>query len=59
MFFTNIKEGGKRGDKPDMLGPTRQWMEKKDEKREATCDVVRGLMKRLQMEDVEALALDS
>ena len=57
QFMAQI--GARLFDVFDDPGPTRQWMEKKDEKRETTCDVVRGLMKRLQMEDVEALALDS
>jgi carboxylesterase type B len=55
MFFTNIKEGGKRGDGTDMLGKMRMWMAKKDEQREAKCGAIRGLMGRLQMEGGEAV----
>lgn len=58
MFFTNIKEGGKRGDGTDMLGPMRMWMDGKDQKRESSCGVVRSMLRRLQMEGVEALKLD-
>lgn len=55
MFFTNIKEGGKRGDGTDMLGPVRMLVKQKDAERERTCGVVRGMLRRLQMEGVEAL----
>lgn len=58
MFFTNIKEGGKRGDGTNMLGKMRMWMEEKDDRREGECEVVEGLMGRLQMKDVEALKID-
>ncbi|EAT78182.2 hypothetical protein SNOG_14311 [Parastagonospora nodorum SN15] len=58
MFFTNIKEGGKRGDGKDMLGKMRMWMEDVDQDREKSCNVVKGLMGRLQMTGVEALKID-
>ena len=58
MFFTNIKEGGKRGDGRDMLGEMRMWMEDVDQDREKSCNVVKGLMGRLQMSGVEALNID-
>jgi carboxylesterase type B len=58
MFFTNIKEGGKRGDGTNMLGKMRMWMQGVDEKREQSCGVVKSLMERLQMSGVEALKID-
>lgn len=58
MFFTNIKEGGKRGDGKNMLGKMRMWMQGVDEQREKECNVVKGLMGRLQMSGVEALKLE-
>ncbi|KAF2830582.1 alpha/beta-hydrolase [Ophiobolus disseminans] len=58
MFFTNIKEGGKRGDGTNMLGKMRMWMEGRDAKREQECVVVEGLMGRLQMKGVEALKIN-
>ncbi|KAH8730773.1 Alpha/Beta hydrolase protein [Phaeosphaeriaceae sp. PMI808] len=58
MFFTNIKEGGKRGDGTGMLGKMRMWMEGVDEGRERGCAVVKGLMGRLQMSGVEALKIE-
>jgi carboxylesterase type B len=58
MFFTNIKEGGKRGDGTNMLGPVRMWMAGRDDSREKDCGVVDGLMERLQMRGVEALKID-
>jgi carboxylesterase type B len=58
LFFTNIKEGGKRGDGTNMLGPMRMWMADKDEARDGRCEVVKGLMGRLQMSGVEALKMD-
>jgi carboxylesterase type B len=58
MFFTNIKEGGKRGDGTDMLGKMRMWMAARDEQREAKCGAIRGLMGRLQMEGGEAVKVD-
>jgi hypothetical protein len=42
-----------------MLGKMRMWMAGMDDSREKNCGVIRGLMKRLQMESVEALTLDS
>jgi carboxylesterase type B len=58
MFFTNLKEGAKRGDGRDMLGKMRMWMAGVDEGREKACGVVEGLMGRLQMRGVEALKLE-
>ncbi|RMZ67661.1 cholinesterase precursor [Pyrenophora seminiperda CCB06] len=55
MFFTNIKEGGHRGDGVDMLGPVRTQMRGRDEGREGRCAVVKGLFGRLQFEGVEAV----
>jgi carboxylesterase type B len=58
LFFTNLKEGAKRGDGRDVLGKMRMWMQGRDEKRERECGVVEGLMERLQMRGVEALKID-
>jgi carboxylesterase type B len=58
MFFTNLKEGAKRGDGKDMLGKMRMWMQGVDGEREKECNVVKGLMERLQMSGVEALKLE-
>ena len=59
LFFTNIKEGGKWGDGENMLGPTRIWMQDRDEARERRCGgIIRGLMGRLQMKGVDALGLE-
>jgi carboxylesterase type B len=58
LFFTNIKEGGKRGDSKNMLGKMRMWMADVDQERERQCGVVKGLMGRLQMSGVEALKID-
>jgi carboxylesterase type B len=58
MFFTNLKEGAKRGDGRDMLGKMRMWMESVDDQREKGCGVVKGLMERLQMSGVEALKIE-
>ncbi|KAF1941300.1 alpha/beta-hydrolase [Clathrospora elynae] len=58
MFFTNIKEGGKRGDGTDMLGKMRTEMRGRDGQREASCGVVRAMFRRLQMEGVEAITVD-
>jgi len=55
LFFTNVKKGGKRGDGTDMLGPMRLLPKERDAEREARCGVVRGMLRRLQMEGVEAL----
>jgi hypothetical protein len=58
MFFTNLKEGAKRGDGRDRLGKMRMWMAGVDEGREKACGVIEGLMGRLQMRGVEALKLE-
>jgi carboxylesterase type B len=58
MFFTNLKEGAKRGDKVSALGGMRMWMENVDQKREGECAVVKGLMGRLQMSGVKALEIE-
>ncbi|KAF1833700.1 alpha/beta-hydrolase [Decorospora gaudefroyi] len=58
MFFTNIKEGGHRGDGTNMLGKMRTEMRLRDDDRERKCGVIRGMMRRLQMEGVEALNLN-
>jgi carboxylesterase type B len=58
MFFTNLKEGAKRGDGRDMLGKMRMWMAGVDAGREKACGVVEGLMGRLQMRGVPALDLE-
>ncbi|CBX91652.1 hypothetical protein LEMA_P071600.1 [Plenodomus lingam JN3] len=57
LFFTNIKEGGKRGDGEDMLGEVRMAVRGRDEAREKRCAVLRGMFRRLQMEGVEALEI--
>jgi carboxylesterase type B len=58
MFFTNIKEGGHRGDGTDMLEKMRTEMRTRDDGREKNCGIIRGMFKRLQFESVEALKLD-
>ncbi|KAF2130343.1 lipase 1 precursor [Dothidotthia symphoricarpi CBS 119687] len=58
LFFTNLKEGAKRGDGTNMLGPMRVDMRARDQARARSCEVVRGLMGRLQMERGEAVRLD-
>jgi carboxylesterase type B len=58
MFFTNIKEGGQRGDGQNMLGKMRTEMRGRDDERERKCRVIRGMFRRLQFEGVEALKLD-
>lgn len=58
LYFTNLKEGAKRGDDKNMLGPMRIDMRGRDAAREGNCGIIRGLMGRLQMEGVEALTLD-
>lgn len=56
LFFTNIKEGGKRGDKENMLGKMRIWNDGRDKDRHYRCEEVIGkLMDRLQMRGVKAL----
>ncbi|KAL6712213.1 hypothetical protein ACN47E_000090 [Coniothyrium glycines] len=55
MFFTNIKQGGQRGDGTDMLGPVRMQMKGRDADREKKCAVVKGMFRRLQMDGVEAV----
>lgn len=56
LFFTNIKEGGKRGDKENMLGKMRIWNDGRDSERHYRCEEVIGkLMERLQMRGVKAL----
>jgi carboxylesterase type B len=58
MFFTNIKEGGHRGDGKDMLGKMRTEMRPRDQERERTCQVIRGMFRRLQFEGVDAVKVD-
>ncbi|CAN9422079.1 unnamed protein product [Alternaria alternata] len=58
MFFTNIKEGGHRGDGTNMLGKMRTEMRSRDNEREKNCGVIRGMFRRLQFEGVPALKLD-
>jgi carboxylesterase type B len=58
MFFTNIKEGGHRGDGTNMLGKMRTEMRSRDDEREKNCGVIRGMFRRLQFEGVPALKLD-
>ncbi|KAF7574248.1 PnbA, Carboxylesterase type B [Pyrenophora tritici-repentis] len=55
MFFTNIKEGGHRGDGTDMLGPMRTEMRTRDAERERKCGIIRGMFRRLQFDGVEAV----
>jgi len=58
MFFTNIKEGGHRGDGTNMLGKVRTEMRPRDGDRERNCGVIRGMFRRLQFDGVEAVKLD-
>lgn len=58
MFFTNLKEGAKRGDGTNMLGKMRLLVKGRDDAREKSCSVVRGMLRRLQMEGVEALTVE-
>jgi hypothetical protein len=58
MFFTNIKEGGHRGDGTNMLDKMRTEMRGRDEDRERNCGIIRSMFMKLQFEGVPALKLD-